>query len=103
MLVAIFEDQTFENSYPLTLIRPIFELKCGPTMLHEKIVRALPPAKVCYFAREYLTDVLKERLPGARINELKALAAMGVVKPDYDLDAAIDEVTNRVSQLIDFE
>ena len=73
MLAAIFEDGTFENIYPLTLIRPIFDLKCGPTTLYEKIVQALKPQKFCFFARQYLTDVLKEKLAGATVNDLDIL------------------------------
>jgi len=73
MLAAIFEDDTFENFYPLTLIRPIFDLKCGPTTLYEKIVQALKPQKLCFFSRQYLTDVLKEKSAGAAVNDLDVL------------------------------
>ena len=79
MQLAIFEDDNFENFYPLTLIRPIYELKCGPTMLHEKILRALKPTKTCYFARDYLTDVLKQRIPGAPVNDPQALTSDDVL------------------------
>ena len=73
MQLAIFEDQRYENFYPLSLIRPIYELKCGQTMLHEKIVRTIKADKLAYFARDYLTDVIKQRNPGVSVNDVQAL------------------------------
>ena len=31
MNVIIFEDQKFDNLYPITYLRPVYELKCGHT------------------------------------------------------------------------
>lgn len=37
MKLCIFEDEKYENLYPLTLLHPVFELKCRYTFLYEKI------------------------------------------------------------------
>ncbi len=66
-MLAIFEDRTYENFYPLTLTRPVFELKCGATALYEKIERSFPGQKACFFTRDYLADTVKNRL-GSEVN-----------------------------------
>jgi UDP-N-acetylglucosamine diphosphorylase/glucosamine-1-phosphate N-acetyltransferase len=61
MRLCIYEDATFDCFYPLTYLRAIFDLRCGATSLAEKIQRAAPGAETCFFARDLLTDVLRER------------------------------------------
>ena len=73
MKLVIFEDETYEQFYPLTYLRAIFELRCGASSLGEKIRRAVPDADVAYFARELLAPVLRERLDGP-VNDPASLA-----------------------------
>lgn len=68
MRLVIYEDETFENFYPLTYLRAIFELRCGATTLADKLRRVAPAAAVAYFARDILAPVLRERL-GAPVND----------------------------------
>jgi len=49
--ICIFEDQKYDNFYPMTMTRPVFELRCGKTTLMEKIKRELPVAETVYFLR----------------------------------------------------
>jgi len=72
MKLCIFEDESYENFYPLTFLRGTFELRCGATSLAEKICRAAPEAPVAYFARDLVAPVLRERL-GAPVNDPAAL------------------------------
>jgi len=37
MKIAVFEDQFVSNLNPLTLTRPSFALRCGPSLLYEKV------------------------------------------------------------------
>ena len=71
MRIAIFEDQTYSNFFPLALTRPIFELRCGQTALSEKIMRAHSGAKVCYFVRDWIAPTFAKRA-GAPVNEATA-------------------------------
>ena len=73
MRVIIYEDETFEQFYPLTHLRAVFELRCGATSLAEKIQRAAPGADVAYFARDLLAGVLRQRL-GPAVNDPAQLA-----------------------------
>jgi len=73
MRVCIFEDEKFDQLYPLTYLRPSWELKCGHTQLYQKILRKLGD-NCAFFARDYLTDVLRERHPDTPINDQAALA-----------------------------
>jgi len=73
MRLIIFEDETYDQFYPLTYLRPIFELRCGATSLADKIRRAAPDADLAYFARDLLAPVLRERLD-APVNDPATLA-----------------------------
>ncbi len=72
MRLIIYEDETFDNFYPLTYLRATFELRCGATTMAEKLQRVAPWAPVAYFAREGLAPLLRERLD-APVNDPASL------------------------------
>ena len=72
MKLCIYEDANFENFYPLTYLRPAFELKSGWTTLREKIVRRFKAAPVCYFVRDWIEPTYKA-IAGAPVNAMSAL------------------------------
>lgn len=61
MNICIFEDEKFSQLYPLSLSRPIYELRCGIYSLAEKILIHLPKSRVYYHTREYLRPYLKTK------------------------------------------
>jgi len=79
MNVIIFEDQNFDNLYPLTYLRPIYELKCGHTTLREKIERMIGKASFYYFMRDYLAPVFAKKLGKEKVNQLEVLKSDAVL------------------------
>ena len=73
MMVIIFEDQKYDNLYPLTYLRPVYELKCGHTTLREKIERMIGKASFHYFMRDYLAPVFSIRLGKEKVNQIDVL------------------------------
>lgn len=73
MNVIIFEDQKFDNLYPITYLRPVYELKCGHTTLREKIERMIGSESFFYFMRDYLTPVFAKKLGKEKVNQLEVL------------------------------
>jgi len=73
MKVIIFEDPKFDNLYPLTYLRPVYELKCGHTNLLEKIERLLGKQSYFYFMRDYLAPVFSKKYGAEKVNQLEAL------------------------------
>ena len=73
MKLCIFEDNTFENFYPITLTRPSFDLRCGHTLLYEKILRAFPDTETCFFVRDWIAPTFRKRVEGKSVNDLSAL------------------------------
>ncbi len=67
--VCIFEDEASEDLRPLTHLHPVFELRCGTFTLRERIARFFPEALIYLRCREEQAALLRERLPGARIQE----------------------------------
>ncbi|MGH7495421.1 MAG: GlmU family protein [bacterium] len=68
--VCIYEDEYCNRLYPLTLTRPVFELRCGISLLREKIARRFPHSRLYFFCRAYLAEMLREALPGVPVNEM---------------------------------
>lgn len=61
--VFLFEDSQVENLYPLTLTRPVFDLRCGIFTLAEKIKNQFPGSSFYYWYRNYLKEIIDERYP----------------------------------------
>jgi UDP-N-acetylglucosamine diphosphorylase/glucosamine-1-phosphate N-acetyltransferase len=62
MIIALFEDENYENFLPLTYTRPVFDCKSGMLSLLERAQRAYPESKVLLFTRNYLVPTLKKRV-----------------------------------------
>lgn len=73
MRLIIFEDEKYENFHPLTLLRPVFELKCGYTTLLSKILQAFEGMEVGFFIRDYLAPAFRKRVPLGIINDKEML------------------------------
>ncbi|MCK4618052.1 hypothetical protein KAT45_04010, partial [Candidatus Aerophobetes bacterium] len=71
-VLCIFEDKKVRNFYPLTLTRPVYELRCGISTLWEKInqISEENPHLLC---RQYLSLVTSQRIKKARVNQLQDL------------------------------
>ena len=73
MKVIIYEDHKYDNLYPITYLRPVYELKCGHTSLREKIERMIGKASFYYFMRDYLSPVFSKRLGKEKVNQFDIL------------------------------
>ncbi|MCG3179957.1 MAG: hypothetical protein BIFFINMI_02311 [Phycisphaerae bacterium] len=74
MKLVIFEDDCFENFYPLTYPRPIFELRCGALSLAAKVERQVGQKADAYLVRDYLVETFSARAGGAKVNDLSGIA-----------------------------
>ena len=73
MKLVIYEDSTYENFYPLSLVRPVFELRCGATSLSEKLRRSFSNLDIAYFTRDYLAETFQTTVGNAPVNDLQAI------------------------------
>ncbi len=73
MKICIFEDEKFDQLYPLTYLRPVSDLKCGASSLYEKIKRNYGDTEICFFIRPQLVDSFKKRNPQSSVNDLNDL------------------------------
>ncbi|RMG34709.1 MAG: hypothetical protein D6725_13740 [Planctomycetota bacterium] len=65
MRVVFYEDGGWSNLYPLTLLRPVFELRCGQFSQRERIVRLLPVTAWAVCMRPLLEPSFFARFPEA--------------------------------------
>ena len=54
MKIVLFEGAGFKNLLPLVYFRPVWELRCGPLTLNEKIRFQLKDTSFFYLSRDHL-------------------------------------------------
>ena len=72
----VLVDSLFElrsNFFPLTLGRPLWELRVGTSSLAEKLVAKLQPDDTAYFVPDYMAEVYRAQV-GKPVNDMAALA-----------------------------
>jgi len=72
MIVALFEDESYENLLPLTYTRPVFECRSGMLSLLERAHKTYSESKFLLFTRNYLASTLKKRVSHP-VNETDAI------------------------------
>ena len=91
----IFEDDKFNQFFPLTYNRPVYELICGIDRVKDKIASFFPKAEVNLLCRDYLGKALQHRT-NQKINEFgikdedELLLINGRLVPDGDLSEKFD-------------
>jgi UDP-N-acetylglucosamine diphosphorylase/glucosamine-1-phosphate N-acetyltransferase len=68
--ICIFEDINYSKLYPLTYLRPVYDLRCGILTLKEKILHYFPRKPIILHCREYLAGIVKKQNPGAKLNKV---------------------------------
>ena len=66
--IAIFEDEHVSQFFPLTLLRPVFDLRCGHFSTRERIETLINPEELGLFVRRVLADSVQEAIPAAHVN-----------------------------------
>ena len=67
--IVVFEDHEESNFYPLTELRPVFELKTGIFSMMERIYMKFPDSRYHLFARDYLRPSMLLKYPQFFIND----------------------------------
>jgi len=87
-LILVDRSETHRRQFwPLTLSRPIWDLRCGMTSLAEKLQAKVGISDVAYFVPDYMAEAYRERTDRP-VNEMSALAGQDVVIVDARVKAA---------------
>ena len=70
MTIIIFEDENWGNLRPISLTRPVWDLRCGILRLGEKIKLRCGKEINGYICRDYLVPLVEKRHPNCEINHL---------------------------------
>ncbi len=68
MRVYVFEDEKTVDFFPLTMTRPVYDLRTGITTILEKIMASVKGDYVLH-TRDYLAEVTAEAHPGVPVNQ----------------------------------
>ncbi len=72
MIIALFEDETYENLLPITYTRPVYECRAGMYTLRERVQKTYPTSKLICFTRNYLAPTTRKRF-SLIVNDPKAI------------------------------
>ncbi len=109
MQVGIFEDEAYENLYPLTFTRPTYHLKTGTSTILEKILKAVKKERenpIVLFCRKYLEDIVKENTKGSIIvNTVDAvedeiILINGLLIPGSNFEELLGKLDNTDSAVV---
>lgn len=84
-VLCIFEDRKVEKFCPLTLTRPVYDLRCGISTLWEKTLKAISEdggvnkENIHLSCRSYLAPITTQRMGVPRVNQLKELKENNVL------------------------
>jgi len=68
MKILIYEDEKWVNLAPLSLIKSVFELRCGFGSLLDRILAVLPEARKGLWVRDYLKNLVGKKY-GMPVND----------------------------------
>lgn len=68
-MVTIYEDEAYDELYPLTYLRPAFQVLCGLSSLVDRAVRLLPGARINLVTRKQFSELLSLLFPEFSVNE----------------------------------
>ncbi|RJP35335.1 MAG: hypothetical protein C4527_00690 [Candidatus Omnitrophota bacterium] len=66
--IILFEDAGFCNINPLTLNRPVYDLRCGIRLLWEKAAACYPTVQIAFHVRNYLAKLVKQQKGTEKVN-----------------------------------
>ena len=75
-----------QNFHPLTLSRPLWELRCGMTSLGERLRAKVGTSDVAYFLPEYMAEVYRAKA-GRPVNDPASLAGADILIVDARVKA----------------
>lgn len=90
----VFEDDRFEDFYPLTYNRPVCQLLFGMGLIREKISSFYPGAELILLCRDHLKEILKLK-SNLRVNDFQIkdedelLFINGRITPSGDLSSVL--------------
>ncbi|MCU0849302.1 MAG: hypothetical protein MUD12_15580 [Spirochaetes bacterium] len=93
MNIIIFEDGSADGFYPVSLTRPLWEIRSGAFSFRERMENFassnFPGSKIYLHTRDYLAPYFREKYPGLKINEYPAdgetLLVSSTVYPGTDI------------------
>ena len=70
MNIYVYEDQQALKFEPLSLTRPVFDIRIGSETFLGRIKYLFPKSKIALFVRDDLADITKQKYPDLEINPL---------------------------------
>lgn len=96
MQVILYENRSVAGFGPLTLLRPVFDLRCGALLLREKLEYRRPSWRVLLSTRaslaEWAAETYPDRTLAKAVEEPTLLLAANVIVDDALLDSLVDVV-----------
>ncbi|HPD04741.1 MAG TPA: putative sugar nucleotidyl transferase [Spirochaetota bacterium] len=74
MKIIVFEDSRYNDFYPFTMTRPVWDLRCGLFTIWQRYCRFYSSDTFYFYTRHYLRDTAAHNYPELVINSPAAIA-----------------------------
>lgn len=96
--LCVFEDSDYQALYPLSYVKPVFDVRIGVDTILEKFQRFFDEANISLFCRGYLKNIAKERFPDHMVNVVTAGAPCMFVNGRLVMTDSVFQILNDVEQ-----
>ena len=72
MKIIIFEDYKYNDFFPISLTRPVWDVRCGIFTIYQRYIELFPsyfPDSIYFYSRHYLSAIVHVEYPHLHVNE----------------------------------
>lgn len=95
MKIILFEDNSVQKLYPVTLTRPAFDILCGGLTLVQALKLVFPEASFDYFVRDNLKEVTSRNFTSSKVSDKEVLFINARFAPSI---TELDKIKSKTSE-----
>jgi UDP-N-acetylglucosamine diphosphorylase/glucosamine-1-phosphate N-acetyltransferase len=104
MKYYIYENKCAEDFEPLSLTRPVFDLRCGPFTFLERLFKLIPDsAEVSLIVRENLVNLAREMYPTLEVNPGDIEQGIWLLGNVFWMEDDLKQITKTSSEIFQSE
>jgi len=92
MKIILYENNSVDKLYPITLTRPSFDIFCGGATLYQVVETIFAGSPVDYNVRDYLSATVEKKYPRQNNNDKETLILNGSLIPSFEAAERLAEI-----------
>lgn len=97
--IYLYENNEVLNLEPLTLTRPVFDLRCGAFTFFERIRKIFPEAEIELFVRPEIAEITRELYPDCKVNPPQVEQGLWILGNVLWTDSDIERISKNAYEM----